>query len=46
MNTNPHVHAVFGEMFDRIFPVIPKPDALPDLTPDQLAEGDLTEELR
>jgi len=44
--TNPHVDAVFGEMFDRMFPPIKAPEPLPELTPEQMAEGDLTEELR
>lgn len=50
MTTNPHVHAVFGEMFDRLFPVIAAPlppsDPLPELSKQQLAEGEVTEERR
>lgn len=44
--TNPHVNAVFGKLFDQMFPVIPKPEPLPELTPEQLEEGDATEERR
>lgn len=58
MSTNPHVHAVFGELFDRMFPPITPPDppaadeaehgvcALPELTAEQMAEGHITEERR
>lgn len=46
--TNQHLHPVFGEMFDKIFglPPISKPDPLPELTTEQLAEGDQTEQRR